>query len=67
MPRATIVKYLWQILLAAALPLVLLSSGCGGNASKKDYFGNYHSADWLTTHPDSGIASINDCNRLLFE
>jgi predicted CxxxxCH...CXXCH cytochrome family protein len=64
MPRAANLKRTWWSLLATILTLLLVSFGCGGNTSdtsKTAYYGHYHAADWIITHPAAGISGINDC------
>ena len=40
--------------------------GCGGSKAGTGiatYYGNYHAAGWIDTHPGSAIASIDTCTR----
>jgi predicted CxxxxCH...CXXCH cytochrome family protein len=56
-------KGLFGCLLACLVGLI----GCGGTkpaaGGVANYYGNYHAAGWIDTHPGSAIAGIDNCTR----
>ena len=53
-------------LLGCLLVCLVALVGCGGSKAGSGvatYYGNYHAAGWIDTHPGSAIASINTCTR----
>ncbi len=53
-------------LLGSLLVCLMTLVGCGGSKAGSgvaSYYGNYHAAGWIDTHPGSAIASIDTCTR----